>query len=63
MDIEKERLESNDPGLDEEEEFHTLNLINSQDAKLPRLDLLIDRNKEKADKTQWGRKSRRCRLS
>ena len=29
--------------------FHTLNLINLQDAGLPRLDLLIERNKNKAD--------------
>ena len=49
MDIEHERLETQDPGLDEEEEFHTLNLITLQDAKLPRLDLLIERNKNKAD--------------
>ena len=39
----------NNPGLNEEKEFHTLNLIDSQDAKLPRLDFLIDKNKEKAD--------------
>ena len=64
MDIEKERIETNDSGLDEEEEFHTLNLINSQDAKLPRRDLLINRNKEKADMVLTDiQNSRQCRLS
>ena len=47
IDIEKVRLDTNNPGLDEEEEHHTLNLINSQDAKLPRLDALIDKIKKR----------------
>ena len=37
LDIERERIETRNPGLDEEEEFHTLNLINKQDAKLKNL--------------------------
>ena len=49
MDIERERIETRNPGLDEEEEFHTPNLIKIQDAKLPKLDYLIEKNKDKAD--------------
>merc|ERR1712074_303721 len=49
IDIEKERLETNNPGLDEEEEHYTLTLINTQDAKLPRLDELIEINQDRAD--------------
>ena len=37
-----ERIVTRDPGLDEEEEFHTLNLKNSQN-------FLIEKNKNKAD--------------
>ena len=45
MDIEHERKGTNDPGLDEEEEMHTIGLIEIQDAKLPKLETLIEINK------------------
>ena len=50
MDIEKERTDTGNPGLDEEEEHHTLGLINTEDLKLPKLDELIRLNKNKADR-------------
>ena len=50
MDIEKERTETNNPGLDEEEEHYILGRIETQDAKLPRMNYLIERNKLKADR-------------
>ena len=48
IDIENERRETGNPGLDEEEEHYTLGLI--EDAKLPKLDHLIALNKTTADK-------------
>ena len=38
MDIEKKHIETRNPGLCEEEEFHTLEQINVIDAKLTKLD-------------------------
>ena len=50
MDIEKERLETDNPGLDEEEEHYSLLQIDKEDAKLPKLDHLITLNKDTADR-------------
>ena len=50
IDIEKERIETDDPGLDEEEEHNTLLQIDREDAKLPKLDHLIALNKLTADR-------------
>ena len=50
MDIEKERLETNNPGLDEEEEHYSLQEIDREDAKLPKLDHLITLNTATADR-------------
>ena len=50
MDIEKERTETNNPGLDEEEEHYILGQIETQDTKLPRMNYLIERNKLIADR-------------
>ena len=50
MDIENERIKTRNPGLDEEEEHHTLGLIDNEDAKLPKLDHLIALNKLTADR-------------
>jgi hypothetical protein len=50
MDIEKERTETNNPGLNEEEEHYILEQIETQDAKLPRMNYLIERNKLIADR-------------
>ena len=45
IDIEKERTETNNPGLGEEEEHYILGQIETQDAKLPRMNYLIERKK------------------
>jgi hypothetical protein len=50
VDIEHERMGTNNPGLDEEEEMHTIGLIDIQDARLPKLETLIELNKGKADR-------------
>ena len=50
IDIEKERMETDDPGLDEEEEHNTLLQIDREDAKLPKLDHLIALNELTADR-------------
>ena len=50
MDIERERVETDNPGLDEEEEHNTLLQIDREDAKLPKLDHLITLNELTADR-------------
>ena len=50
IDIEKERLETDNPGLDEEEEHYSLLQIDREAAKLPKLDHLITLNKDMADR-------------
>ena len=50
VDIEKERIETDNPGLDEEEEHNTLLQIDREDAKLPKLDHLIALNELTADR-------------
>ena len=48
-DIEKDRKSENNPGLYEDEEHHTLQLIEEQDRELPKLNDLIELNAQKAD--------------
>ena len=48
-DIEKDRKAENDPGLYEDEEHHTLLLIDEQDMKLSKLNDLIELNAQKAN--------------
>ena len=47
-DIEKDRKAENNPGLYEDEEHHTIQLIEEQDMKLPKLNDLIELNAQKA---------------
>ena len=49
-DIERERKENNDPGLDEEEEHYIITQREAEDTKLPKLKHLQELNKPNADR-------------